>query len=141
MPEPIEILVKKGQTANDTTPESGVGEATAGKEQGKASIQQKAVNAALIGAGKQLLTNSVQQYGELTGDYASVETINSVLSIGADVATIAIGGPVGAVYVGSKYVASVISSGVKQYADNRETRIIRERAGYISKSGSRYTND
>jgi len=138
MPEPIEILIKKGQTADDTTPESGVGEAPAAKEQGKASIQQKAMNAALIGAGKQLLTNSIREYGNITGDYLTVEAISTILSFGADIATIAIGGPVGAIYVGSKYLIQIGSQQAALYNNNQELNRMRDRMGIIATRGSRY---
>ena len=136
MPEPIQILIKKGQTTEGSQPG-----AAPNAEQGKPNIQQSAVNTALIGAGKQMMLQGIKQYGDLTGSYTAVENVSTALSIGADILMIAKGGIVGMIVVGSKYTNNIINSAIQQYNNDRENNLIRQRAGYIAVRGSRYTND
>jgi uncharacterized protein YaaW (UPF0174 family) len=92
---------------------------------------------ALISVGKQVLTQGVTQYAALSGNYAAAETFNAVLSIGADVATLAIG-PVGWVTVGTKTALNLANSFVKQTIAVRNIELQQSRAGIISTKGSRY---
>ena len=125
MPEPIQILIKKGQTAEGSQP--GAAPST---EQGKPNMQQAAVNTALIAAGKQIILQGVKQYGDLTGSYTAGESISTTMSIGADVLMIAKGGTIGLIAVGAKYSNQIINSAIQQRNNNRENDLIRQRAGY-----------
>lgn len=132
MPE-IDILIKKSSTGQGQAPVTPQAE----REPGKPNIQQQAVNAALINAGKNILYQGVNQYAELTGNYAIAETMNDVLSITSDIAILSTG-PIGWIAVGSKTVINIGGSFVKQDRAWKETELLRERAGYISLQGSRY---
>jgi len=129
------LAVKIGQ---QTTGE-GQPEQVTRKEPGKSTVQNQAVNTALINVGKQGLKQGIQQYADLTGNYAFSETVNDVLSIGADIGTIAVGGFVGAVFVAGKYAVNITNSviGLKRETDN--ILLAQQRAGMLSTEGSRYS--
>ena len=141
MSEDIKIVIKKGDTPEGTSP-SGQTEIAAAdtskKEGGKPSVQMQAVNAALVQVGKQMIMTGINKYGDLSGDYASVRNINTVMSIGADIATIYVAGPVGAVLVAGKYVNQFASSIADHAVAVREHEFQLQRLGNISKKGSRY---
>ena len=142
MSDDIKIVIKKGDTPEGTSPsgqtESVAAAETPKKEEGKPNVQMQAVNAAVIQVGKQMLMTGLSKYGDLTGDYATTRNINAVMSIGADIATIAVAGPAGAVLVAGKYVNQFISSSVEQFKAVREHEFQLQRMGTISKKGSRY---
>jgi len=148
MAEPITILIGKGQVADGTTADQQSPQATADqqKEPGKPNFQQQAVNAALINAAKQVALSGVRMYGNITGDYATVESIGLVMSIGADVLMVAKGGWVGAIAVGTKYALNIANSGINQLHENLKWELGIQRAGGVMMgnnlfiSGSRGTN-
>ena len=129
----IDIKISKGQTAQGQRPDVQ----QAKREPGKPTVQNQAVNAALINAGRQVLTQGINQYAELTGNYAQAERINNVLSIGSDL-VIASTGPVGLIAIGAKYVINTTNSFIKQKRALDNIALARQRAGYISTQGSRY---
>ena len=128
----IDIKINKDQTVEGQAPDIGQE-----REAGKPSIQKQAVNSALINAGKQIITQGVTQYGNLTGDYATVNNINAVLSIASDI-SIAATGPVGVVAVLSKKIINIGNSVVNQITAIRNIELQRQRSGFISTQGSRY---
>jgi hypothetical protein len=128
----IEIKISKSQTLEGEAPDVGQE-----REAGKPSVKSKAMTVALISVGKQVLTQGVTQYAALSGNYAAAETFNAVLSIGADVAMLAMG-PVGVVAVVSKTALNLFSSSVKQTIAVRNIELQQSRAGIISTKGSRY---
>jgi hypothetical protein len=65
----------------------------------KESIQSGAVTTALIHAGTQMITSTINQYGDLTGDYVTSNAIADITNIAADMAMIARGGAVGVIAV------------------------------------------
>ena len=129
----IDIKISKSQTVQGQAPD-----VQQDREPGRASTTNQAVNAVLISAGKQVLTQGIQQYGDLTGDYALAETVNDVMTIGADALIIASAGAIGAVAVGTKYAIQAINSSIKQKLAIESIALARERSGYISTQGSRY---
>lgn len=133
MPE-IDILIKKSSTGQGQAPQTP----EADREPGKQSLQNQAVNTALINAGKQILMQGINQYAELTGNYAGVESINAALSIGADIAMVATG-PVGAIAVASRYLINAASSFTAQARARNNLDLARERAGFVSTQASRYS--
>ena len=127
------LTVKIGQqTTGDSQPETKTT-----REPGKPTIQNQAVNNALINAGKQVLTQGLKQYADLTGSYVMAESFDTIMSIGADVAMLATG-PVGWIAVGTKHALNISSSIIGQVKADRELDFQRQRAGYISTQGSRY---
>ena len=142
MPD-IEVIIRKGTSADGVsqTPESSsaVGETQVNRsEKGKRNLQQEAVNAALVQLGKQMVSQGIQQYANLTGDYYSAEVLSAVTSIGGDIATIAIGGPAGAIAVAGKYALQFASSFGDNLRKQQEHTFTVERLGQISTRGSRY---
>lgn len=142
MPD-IEVIIRKGTSADGVSQteesSSATGESQVNKkEKGKTSVQQGAVNAAIIQVGKQMLSQGINQYAELTGDYYTAGVLNAASSIGADIATIAIGGVAGAIAVAGKYTLQFATSFVQQTRLTQEHKYTIERLGDISTKGSRY---
>lgn len=134
MPE-IDIIIKKSESGQGQAPTPQAPQSD--REPGKSTLQNQAVNAALISAGKQIMLQGINQYAELSGNYAMAESINATLSIGADVALLATG-PVGTIAVASKYLLNVGNALVGQTRARQDVALARERAGAISTKGSRY---
>lgn len=140
----IEILIRKSQTAEGTSPSTEIsGEETVSrdKEQGKPSIGQKAVNTAIINAGKQAMMQGIKHYGTLTGNYQLERQMNVMLGLTADMLMIAKGGPVGVVAVATRHALNIASSVVEQRVADRERDLAIQRAGEISLRASRYSID
>jgi hypothetical protein len=143
MPEPIKVIIQKGQQAEGTVANNAsvVGETKATEQAGKPNKTQESVNALLINIGKQAMVQGVKMSGDLTGNYAAVDMFSSMMSLGADALMIAVGGPVGAIMVGAKYAFQVANSAVSQFNAERENEMMIQRAGFIAQRGSRYSND
>lgn len=140
MPD-IEVVIRKGTSADGVsqTQASSTAETQAKPNaKGKRSVQQGAINAALIQVGKQMVSQGIQQFGNLTGNYAAIEGLNAVTSIGADIATIAVGGVAGAVAVAGKYAIQFATSFADNARKREEHNFTVERLGRISTKGSRY---
>ena len=129
----ISIKINKDETAQGQAPDVG----GTNREPGKPTVQNQAVNTALISAGRQIASQGITQFANLTGNYVKAENFNAVLSIGSDIAILATG-PVGIIAVASKHAVSMANSFVKQTIAIRDIALQRDRAGYISKRGSRY---
>lgn len=129
----IDVRVSKGTSAVGMSQ----GEQAPTGEQGKPSVSSQAVNTAVINVGKQLLSQGIKQYGNITGDYLVQESIDNALGLTADVLTIAKGGALGALYVGTRYITSMWASSVSQDRAYRDLEMSRERAGKIYVSGGR----
>lgn len=141
MPD-IEVVIRKGISAegvaiNEASAPTGESEIS-GEEQGKKDLQKQAVNGALIQVGKSIISQGINQYGDLTGNYYASDVINAVTNIGSDLATLALAGPAGAVLVAGKYAIQAISSSVNQARKTQEHNFSVERLGRISTKGSRY---
>lgn len=139
MSEPIEIIVRKGQMAEGTAPTPS--EEAPRSEQGKTSVQQKAVNAALINAGKQAIIKGVKMSADLSGDYTISNAVEQGLSLVGDVAMIVAAGPVGAIAVAGRHTLGIVGSFVEQEKAIRKYDMIMQRSGNLALKGSRYTDD
>jgi len=142
MPD-IEVIIRKGTSADGVSQteasSSATGEAQVNKkEKGKTSVQQGAINTALLQVGQQMVSQGINQYANLTGDYVSSETLNAITSIGSDIATIAVGGPAGVVAVAGKYAIQFATAFAEQSRKIQEHNFTKERLGRISTGGSRY---
>jgi hypothetical protein len=104
--------------------------------EGKISdIRTGAINAGLIGLGKQALSYGLSNYGDLTGDHIGQTRLNEGLEV-AGLVGMALSSPVGA-------IAALGSVGIKaanRYIDVKKSEIaseaLRQRVG-LSRSGSR----
>lgn len=138
----ITIDVKKGDMAQEPVQQQ---QATAtvqqaAKEQGKPSLQTQAINTAIIGYAKQAVTEGINQYVKLTGNYALSNASNMIMSFASDALIIAKGGYVGLATVGVKYTLKAGQSYVDQIIADRNTNFMRSRYGDISMRGSRYND-
>jgi hypothetical protein len=138
----IEVVIRKGQGGEGTAvteASSPTGESqVSGKEQGKVDATKRAVNGALLQVGKQVLSQGIAQYGNLTGDYATSRAVSDIMSIGTDIATIAAAGPAGAIYVAGKYAVQLATTAINQRNAIREHEFTLTKVGQISTKGSRY---
>lgn len=140
--ENIKIVIKKGDTPDGVSPSSDqvatAQTAQKQQEQGKSNIQQDAINAALIEVGKSVMISAFSKYADFTGDYATVRTINNVITIATDIAIIAKTGGIGAVYVAGKYATQFVTSELDRIRNVQELEYNNRRLGEISLKGSRY---
>lgn len=128
--EPIRIRVEKDQSVN--------GQAQlATKEPGKVDPRIKAINGALIQGAQRLVNTGIQHYGDITGDHDMNRYIEAITSIGADIATIAVGGPVGVVAVIGKYSAAGLDSVLNQISIRRNFEREKSRVGSFTNRGNR----
>ena len=128
----IEIKISKSQTVQGQAPD-----VQQAREPGRSTVQNQAVNAVLFSAGKQVLTQGVSQYANLTGNYARAENINNMLSFGSDL-LIASTGPVGLIALTTKYAINITNSFIAQKRANDNIALQRQRLGFVSTQGSRY---
>lgn len=134
MPEPIEIVIRKTQETSTQTKEK---KDTKGKE----DTQRKAMNTALIQAGKQLASYGLSQYGNLTGNTIRQRQIDNTLQIGSYVGQILAGGWVGAIAVGVQLTTSVINNDIATRKANQQAELLYQRSGNSTLNGGRGTND
>lgn len=120
-----------------------VGTQTSSKEKtkklGETDVVNDAIKVAMIDAGKKVLQNAISQYGNLTGDYISQRRIDNMIKIAGYVSTIAVGGVVGAIAVGSDIVLSIANHSVEVAKSNDMANLLRVRSGNVN--GGRNTND
>jgi hypothetical protein len=136
----IEVIIKK-DTQEGTAPskDTSVGETPVqSTEGGLTDLQKKALIGAVVQVGQQFIATGVTQFGNITGNYQLARNINAASSILADGFTMAKFGPIGVMYVATKYATNAISSVIEQNNKNIELEVMRQRAGTISTKGSRY---
>lgn len=108
------------------------------KDVEKEGIEKSAVASALINAGQQAISQSVNWYGEITGDMTTVKSINNMVGLAGDVLMIAKGGVVGAITVATKYAFQAVGSAIAMKNENRQLEYNNAMLGEISTKGSRY---
>lgn len=128
----IDIKIGKEDQVRPT-PDEGVTR----EEPGKVSVQHQAVNAALIATGKNIIMQGIKVMGEISGDYATSNMIDTALGLGADLMMLSIG-PVGWIGVGAKHATQFIAQEAALYNSNRSIDLMRSRMGIVSVRGSRY---
>jgi hypothetical protein len=104
----------------------------------KSSIQSSAVSTALIQAGTQAITSTINQYGDLTGDYITANAISDITNIAADALMIAKGGIVGVVAVATRKAIQAGQTALQAYRANKEVEFIRQRTGNVTINDGRY---
>lgn len=138
MAEPIEIVIRKTQ---ETTQQNQVGTITPAKSSGKESATQKAVNTALIDAGKQLASYAVSQYGNLTGNTIRQRQIDTALNIAGYIGQIAVGGWVGVIAVATQLGISAMNNAIETRKTNLQAEMLLQRSGNATINGGRGTDD
>lgn len=136
MPEPIEIVIRKTQ---DTSTQSTTKQNKDTK--GKEDVQQKAINTALINAGKQLASYGLSQYGNITGNTIRQRQIDNSLQIASYVGQILAGGWVGAISVGVQLTTAGINNTVSTRKANQQAELLYQRSGNVTLNGGRGTYD
>lgn len=136
MPEPIEIVIRKTQETS-TQSSSKQKKDTKGKE----DIQRKAINTALISAGKKIASYGVSQYGNLTGNTIRQRKIDDTLQVASYIGQIAAGGWVGAIAVGVQLTTSAINNETATRKANQQAELLYQRSGNITLNGGRGTYD
>ena len=135
MPEPIEIVIRKTQEQSTEQ----VGEEK--NKKGKENTKQKAINSALIQAGKQMASYGLSQYGNLTGNTIQQRQIDNALQVSSYVAQIAVGGWVGAIAVATQITTNGISNLISTRRANQQAELLYQRSGNITIDGGRGTYD
>lgn len=102
------------------------------------NLERQAIATALIQSGKQAISQGINIYTQITGDTTTSEAINMIANVSADALTIAKGGWVGAIAVGTKYALQACSSIAENYIKNRQLEYNNKMLGDISLKGSRY---
>lgn len=139
MAEPIEIVIRKtGETSYQPQTTTQV---TGGKRGSGQSTMQKAVNTALLDAGKQLVSTGINQYGNLTGNTLANKQLDNATQIAGYVGQIIVGGWVGAIAVGTQLGIQGISNFTSRQRANQEAQMLYERSGNVTINGGRGTND
>lgn len=100
-------------------------------------VKGGAVNTALIQMGQKAISFGLSNYGELTGDYQTQANIQSFIEVGRMVATVAIGGPIGAITVAGELAFKAISQQLELTKKRQETELLRLRTGMSAYSGGR----
>ena len=135
MEEPIEIVIRKTQETSTQT------ESPKQVKSSDTSTTQKAVNTALVNAGKQLATYGFSQYGNLTGNTIAQRQMNNVSTLASYAMQIAVGGWVGAIAVGVQVGMGAISNFTETSKANQQSELLYQRSGNITIDGGRGTND
>lgn len=104
----------------------------------KASIQSSAVTTALIQAGTQVITSTINQYGDLTGDYITANAISDLTNIASDMLMIARGGWVGVIAVASRKAIQAGQTALQAYKANQQVEFMKQRTGNITINDGRY---
>jgi hypothetical protein len=137
MAEPIQIVIRKTQeTAYQPQLSSTVSEQKSGK-----SATQKAVNTALVNAGKQIVSAGINQYGNLTGNTLRNKQLDNLTEVAGYIGQIIAGGWVGAIAVATQIGVQGISNYTQKQRSNQEAQLLYERSGNVTINGGRGTND
>ena len=133
MPE-IKITISKVDEEGKKAPsnkEKVTGQASTSK------TMQQATTTALIGAGKQLASYGISQYGNITGTKSlnnELDAITSVFSYGMQIVA---GGIVGASAVAVQLGTSAINNYISNTKANQEAQLLLQRTGNASLNGGR----
>ena len=114
----LHIFVKKSQVTDEITPQDTGQVEVEKNDLEKNNFQQQAIISALINTGQQAISQGIQVYSQLTGDTQFANVFNAVTSVGADILTIAKGGPVGAVIVKNKRIVATGYNGAPSGVEN-----------------------
>ena len=136
MAEPIEIVIRKTQ---ETAQQKEF--ATSNQSKKGTSTTQKALNTALVNAGKRWASYGVSQYGNLTGNTIKQRQIDTALNVAGYVGEIAAGGWVGAISVATQIGISGVSNAIETSKANRQAELLYQRSGNASINGGRGTNE
>ena len=138
----VTVIVKSGDATGTGEQQDSSNVPTTNKSQpgqsGSNSLAKGAINTALIQASRQVLSQGINVYTEISGDTATSRQLNSAASIGSDVLMVAKGGIIGIGAVVAKHANTALTSEIRARKENLETSKRNALLGEISKKGSRY---
>lgn len=138
MEQPIEIVIRKtGETSYQSQTPSSTAQ---GKAKG-AGVMDKAVNTALVNAGRRLVSSGINQYGNLTGNTLMNKQLDTATQVAGYVGEILVGGWIGVASVATQIGAQGISNFTQRQKSNQEAQMLYERSGNVTINGGRGTND
>lgn len=138
MAEPIEIVIRK---SGETFYQAQTPSATSKGGKGSSSVTQKAMNTALVNAGKQIVSAGINQYGNLTGNTLANKQLDNATQVAGYVGQIIAGGMIGVIAVGTQLGVQGIANYVNRQKSNQEAQMLYERSGNVTINGGRGTND
>ena len=137
----IHVIIQKGETNNEI---QAIMQDEVNTNTGKISniekpnAQKQAIATALIQNGQQMLSQGINSYTQMSGNYEFARSVNNFTSISADILTIAKGGVVGIVAVAAKFGLEAINKYTNQINNMRKLNYDNQQLGMISREGSRY---
>lgn len=140
MAQPIEIIVSTPNENGSTSQEQIFNNENNQQAKGE-SVTRRAINTALVSAGKRIVSYSISQYGNLTGNTIAQRQIDDAMQIGSYITQIAVGGWVGAIAVGLQVATNGINMAISNARTNQQAQLLYERSGNITIDGGRGTND
>lgn len=135
MAQPIEIVIRKTQETSTQRQEN------IKKPSSDTSFTQKAVNAALVNAGRQVASYAFTQFGNLTGNTVAQKEINNLLTIASYVGEVLAAGYVGLAVVGTQLGLGALSNAKEVRDANIQSQLLYQRSGNATIDGGRGTND
>lgn len=133
----IHIFIGKGQSGELNAKDQIQPQAENKDVEGN-NLERQAIASALIQSGQQAISQGISLYGQITGDTTTIQAIQGITNVSADVLTIAKGGWVGAIAVGTKYALNAGASFVNTYQQNKQITLNNQLLGDVSIKGSRY---
>ena len=138
----VTVIVKSGDATGTGEQQDSSSVPTTNKSQpnqkGSNSLAKGAINTALIQASRQVISQGINTYTEISGDTATSRQISGIASAGADIVMIAKGGIIGIGAVVAKHAYTALTSEIKTRKANLETEKRNALLGEISMKGSRY---
>lgn len=137
----IHVIIQKGENNNEI---QAIMQDEVNTNTGKISniekpnAQKQAIATALIQNGQQMLSQGINSYTQMSGNYEFARSVNNFTSISADILTIAKGGPIGVIAVAAKYGLEAINKYTNQINNMRKLNYDNQQLGIISREGSRY---
>lgn len=104
----------------------------------KSNYTSNTVKTILTQTGTKMINKGLSMYGDLTGDYITQNAISQLTSAAGDIATIAIGGPIGAIAVATKIGLQVGDSYIQQSKTNYKINFMKQRTGNSALNSGRW---
>ena len=108
------------------------------KDPEKSNYSSNTVKTILAQTGTKIINKGVSLYGDLSGNYIEQTAISQLTSVAGDIATIAIGGPIGIAAVAAKIGFQTADSFIQQSKTNYKIRFAAERTGNSAINGGRW---
>lgn len=133
----VNISINKGEK-DELTPQDKSEPSVETKDVEKTSLKSKAINAALLSAGKDVIVQGIDIYSKMSGNTTLKTNLTNLTTGLTDIGIIATGGPVGAIAVASKYILGAANAYADSVLENKQIDYDNKQLGIISREGSRY---